>query len=38
MVHIVTDLEAYYDRQLVSIESLILESIGADRKAILILT
>ena len=33
MVCVVADLEAYYDRQLASIESIILESIGVDWKA-----
>ena len=32
----VIDLEACYDRQLVNIESLVLESIGANRKALLL--
>ena len=34
MAHVVTDLEAYYDRQLTNIKSIMLESIGVDRKAV----
>ena len=33
-MHAITDLESYYDRQLVNLISIILESISIDRKAI----